>query len=64
MPKDLHVKAWNFVDANGSPVIEIDEEMYHHEYRQRIVGKYAGITARLLRAVSYSDIDRALTEQK
>jgi hypothetical protein len=61
---DYHVTAWNFVDEQGSPLIEIDEDMTREEYRDRVEGRFACISCGLLRPITREIIDRALTDER
>lgn len=57
---DVHVIAWNWTDFEGRPIVEVDEDMTYAEYESRIAGRYAAESVGLLRAISFSDLDRAL----
>ncbi len=60
---DYHVIAWNFVDDDGRPIVEIDEDMTRAEYKARVAGKFACENTMLLRAISREVIDAALARE-
>lgn len=57
---DLYVRAWNEVDAEGTPILVIDEAMTFAEYDRRCRGQFAGTCTRLLRAITFEELDALL----
>ena len=56
---DYRMKAWNFVDEDGSPLLEVDCDVTAAE-AQQLRGKFACVSLSLRRAITREEIDAAL----